>query len=1125
MNKQSALALVIILMLAGVCHAQENITFPVSGRVLMPNSSPAVNATIEARSINRDTDWKTDATAVSGSDGKFALQLPTGSYQISAVSGEYVYLNESEMIDIKADGSLSKPIEMRLEKGCRVAGSVVDISTGKPLSGVRIITREGDSVVSSDSGKWGMVLCKRNQTIIAIKDGYWWPIVNFSAAGDKVRVEVETKPGGTIKGRIINEQGQPVTGADIWTENAGYFRIQRAKTDSDGRFMLAGQDPDSKISLSVSADGYDGLFHYPISFTAGQHEIQVELTMKKEIVRTITGRVTRQDGSPVEGAKVAYGYGISWVDYTSTKTDKDGRYILEKANAGKNIVVVSCSGLAPEYKPVEADIDAKIDFRMKPGHTVEGRVEDDDGNPLAGVYLAASMETKDTGRDDNLYEIAYTRTDKGGKFKLADLPEGCVYTYIGISGYDELRKERLKVDRKDYILVLKKTIPGQICGTVVQASDGKPVPKFNVRLDFSQNATPAYGISPGLINPGMDFQSTDGKFIVKGLHVKDNYKIIITVPGYMQASVDPVTVKPASEANYKSVIVRLRPSGSFAGIITEAGTNNPIKDVLVTAWDTGSYGSNTRFTSDMNNTSLKSVSTRTDADGNFHFDSMPFTSGAIMLEKQDYAKTLLRNVRFSHLLKASMEKPATIIGSITDEQGKVPPGARINIENVDLNYGFYKTTINPDGSFKLTDLPPGEYLVLLYTSRGNAPEKYQSFDLKTGKTYRVNWADHGSVVVKGKVLQGNKPVSHAGININSNKPGMNWVGSTETGEDGSYKLSLRKPGTYYFSCMLGEWKDLNKINSYKTLQLVDGKNQLNFNLPYGSVSGKLVDKKTGKPLAGWLVRMYVRGTYQQERGRDSLYFSAADPTWWQKSECKTDKNGAFQAGNLQAGKWIICAVPNEQSGRIPSATVNLADGETRSGIVAGVPPTGSVTFVITGMKSLPKGVLIACVDEHGIAYYPKYSEGTYSLDIPDLPVGKFKAIVQSNKYIPTEVSFQVKQDETTNVPIKLVKGPRIIFKPKSDDTGSMSVAFRITTPDGKPVLRSVEGRTWGDIIGRTSDFTDPLYITVKPGTYLVKAAIRSDSSSWFNETDLNGWSGTVKIMAGKDTVIEIPWSR
>ncbi len=132
-------------------------------------------------------------------------------------------------------------------------------------------------------------------------------------------------------------------------------------------------------------------------------------------------------------------------------------------------------------------------------------------------------------------------------------------------------------------------------------------------------------------------------------------------------------------------------------------------------------------------------------------------------------------------------------------------------------------------------------------------------------------------------------------------------------------------------------------------------------------------------------------------------------------------------------------------------------------------------------------------------------------------------------YVPTQVAFQVRKDETTNVSIKLEKGQRIVFKPKMDSEGAGAVAigFEIRTPDGKPVLRDTMGQRWGDIPTHTApSSSEQAAITVKPGHLSDQAgAVLGDAWSFRVNPKLTGYSGKVTVVSGKDTVIEVPVSK
>ena len=86
------------------------------------------------------------------------------------------------------------------------------------------------------------------------------------------------------------------------------------------------------------------------------------------------------------------------------------------------------------------------------------------------------MQVKDAGCRDNLYGLANAATDKEGRFELDSLPEGFVYADVYRGDYDPLNSERLKVDTKDCILVLRKSVPGRSAGQWLRMPTGSLFP-------------------------------------------------------------------------------------------------------------------------------------------------------------------------------------------------------------------------------------------------------------------------------------------------------------------------------------------------------------------------------------------------------------------------------------------------------------------------------------------------------------------------------------------------------------------------------------------------------------------------------------------------------------------------
>ena len=86
-----------------------------------------------------------------------------------------------------------------------------------------------------------------------------------------------------------------------------------------------------------------------------------------------------------------------------------------------------------------------------------------------------------------------------------------------------------------------------------------------------------------------------------------------------------------------------------------------------------------------------------------------------------------------------------IVGRVTDENGGALPGVTVQVESAVLQ-GSRVTTTGPDGHYRLTLLPPGDY-TLLFQLAGFGPEVLvlSPPELRAAVTARLERtvADHG----------------------------------------------------------------------------------------------------------------------------------------------------------------------------------------------------------------------------------------------------------------------------------------------------------------------------------------------------------------------------------------------
>lgn len=79
---------------------------------------------------------------------------------------------------------------------------------------------------------------------------------------------------------------------------------------------------------------------------------------------------------------------------------------------------------------------------------------------------------------------------------------------------------------------------------------------------------------------------------------------------------------------------------------------------------------------------------------------------------------------------------SSIFGTITDPTGAVIPGAKITAHNTATGVD-YPTTSSSDGGYRITQLPPGSY-VLMVKSKGFAPKQTTAFTLTIGEASEQN---------------------------------------------------------------------------------------------------------------------------------------------------------------------------------------------------------------------------------------------------------------------------------------------------------------------------------------------------------------------------------------------------
>ncbi|MGJ5818716.1 carboxypeptidase regulatory-like domain-containing protein [Paludibaculum fermentans] len=233
-----------------------------------------------------------------------------------------------------------------------ISGSVVDAVKGEPVAGAMLTIRPlgpgGMASPSVDSaGQFSAGNLQPGQYYVQANHQSYPGPLGLPQAGLTVDVEsgkattgvvVKLTPAGTVSGRILGDDGEPLPNCGVFLSAApiGTLPVRQqnyAQSNEEGEFRIAPVSPDRyllavrcsqalPVERLLDVVGPGGLepgagwqpLYYPDSPTAASAStvnvasgvnVEVELHMKPQLVTTVTGVVTTPDGaSPAEVYRV-----------------------------------------------------------------------------------------------------------------------------------------------------------------------------------------------------------------------------------------------------------------------------------------------------------------------------------------------------------------------------------------------------------------------------------------------------------------------------------------------------------------------------------------------------------------------------------------------------------------------------------------------------------------------------------------------------------------------------------------------------------------------------------------------------------------------------------------------------
>ncbi len=349
-----------------------------------------------------------------------------------------------DIYGLKSGQDASQPIV--LKKGLVLVGRVTD-PDGKPIAGALVRSKFGNDereVKTGLDGVYELPGCRPEMAkIVVTAKGMAVEMQERRIAPEMGPLDFAMMPGRTIRLRVVDREGKPVPKTRVFFQgwrspDYDYFELDHVHqyTDENGVWVWE-EAPQDEIRVDICPPGRMTLTDQ--SIMAREQEYVFETPPILDISATV---VDAETGDPIPSFKVMPGVRSSpthmnWVHGGSEGAfeAKDGKFRVTR-NYGylAHLLKVAAPGYLPaELREIKSDEGkVQLEFRLSKGVDVAASVRKPDGSPAIGAKVAlglagSQISVTNGSFDDSTYASLLT-CDKNGHFSFP--PQGGRYQLV-----------------------------------------------------------------------------------------------------------------------------------------------------------------------------------------------------------------------------------------------------------------------------------------------------------------------------------------------------------------------------------------------------------------------------------------------------------------------------------------------------------------------------------------------------------------------------------------------------------------------------------------------------------------------------------------------------------------------